>query len=732
MSMNSNAILEVVFATPLRKRFDYILPTDYTDENIVGCRVMAPFGAKHLTGLVVALKTNSEFNINKLKPVISRIDSKPILKPVMMRLALWASRYYHHSLGDICFSMLAIKYRQTEPFQLPQMPYWSLVDPAETINLRGSAKKQRECLDLLAEHPSGLSSATLREAGISATVVKNLSAKGYIASRQIIMDELANVEMTTPLTLTIEQQAAMEAIELTKFQVSLINGVTGSGKTEIYIRCIKQILDAGKQALLLVPEIGLTPQTASRFKQRLKYPVTLIHSGLNATEQTNYWSLCTLDTPRLVIATRSGLFAPLEKLGIIVVDEEHDMSYKQAAGWLYSARDLAVMRASQSDIPILLGSATPSLESLQHARRGNYNEVILSERATKQTLPSIKLLDIRKLPMQQGMSKPLLDLMANRLQQGEQILVFINRRGYAPVLMCHDCGWLAECQRCHSHYTLHRAKNLLRCHHCDARRQVPTACPDCHSGNITAVGAGTERLEEFLQHKFPDHAMVRIDRDSTRQKHAMQTYIRDIKDGKYQILIGTQMLAKGHHFPSITLVVIVDMDGALFCSDFRAVERFGQLMTQVSGRAGRGDKPGQIVLQTRQPDHPHITTLVTKDYRQFSENLLRERKMTQWPPYSHLAVLKAQAVKEHHPINFITELKKHMHITAQAHDVALLGPVPATQLKKAGKFNYQLLLQSQNRKSLHLLIESMLECIEDKKLAKSVRWTLDVDPLEMV
>lgn len=730
--MNSKAVLEVVFATPVRRRFDYILPAHISTDDIVGCRVLVSFGRKKQTGLVVAIKTESEVPPNKLKPIISRVDETAILKSAMLRLAIWASQYYHHSLGEVCFSMLPTKYRQAIAFALPKTDYWLLREPIAELKINPAAKKQQLCIDLITQNRDGVTTQTLRDAGISSQVTRALSSKHIIYSEGRISDASPVMPKIAPHELTREQQQAMTEIELNKFQVSLINGVTGSGKTEIYIRCIKQVLDAGKQALVLVPEIGLTPQTVRRFAERLDYPVNLIHSGLNQNEQADCWSLCTLDKPRLVIATRSGLFAPLTNLGIIVVDEEHDTSYKQASGWLYSARDLAVVRANQNNIPILLGSATPALESLQQAKNGLYQEFLLTERATEQSVPGINILDIRKLPMQQGMSKPLLDLMSQRLSKGQQVMVFLNRRGYAPVLMCHDCGWLAECQRCHSQYTIHRAQNQLRCHHCDARRPMVNTCPDCQSGNVTAVGTGTERIEEYLLQKFPDHPMVRIDRDSTRAKGAMQQYLDGIQTGEYQLLIGTQMLAKGHHFPNLTLVVIVDMDGALFCSDFRAVERFGQLMTQVSGRAGRGEEPGQIVLQTRQPDHPHISTLVNGDYRQFAENLLRERQLTSWPPFSYLANLKAQAVKEQHPVSFLTAVKKSMQGLANDIEVVLLGPVPATQFKKAGKFRYQLLIQAQDRKNLHRLIESMLECIDREKLAKSVRWTLDVDPHEMV
>lgn len=423
-----------------------------------------------------------------------------------------------------------------------------------------------------------------------------------------------------------EQAVAIATVNSnTHFGCYLLEGVTGSGKTEVYLNLIKPILEAGKQALVLVPEIGLTPQTINRFRKRFNLTVEVIHSGLNETERLNAWLSAKEKQSGIVIGTRSALLTPFENLGIIIVDEEHDSSYKQQDSLRYHARDVAIMRAHKEDIPIVLGSATPCFETLQNALSGKYHHLILSQRAGNATPATHKVLDIKGLYLEGGLSAPLIAEMRKHLDAGNQVMLFLNRRGFSPALMCHECGWIADCKRCDAYYTYHQNSNEMRCHHCGSQRPVVNRCQGCGSTQLVTVGVGTEQLEQQLESLFPEFKTIRIDRDSTRRKGSLETALETIRNNKVQILIGTQMLAKGHHFPDVTLVALLDVDGSLFSSDFRASERLAQLFIQVAGRAGRASKPGEVLLQTHHPEHPLLQALLYKDYRHFAQTALQEK-----------------------------------------------------------------------------------------------------------
>ncbi len=726
----ATSYVQIAIAGPMRQLYDY-KSTASPSRLQAGCRVIIPFGKHQRVGIIISQIQDSEFPEHKIKSLVTVIDEQPVLNESQIKLAHWASRYYHHSLGDVCFSMLPTKLRSNTPFSLPYETSWRINDITQAEQIHARAHKQKHCLTLLSQNPAGMSERALRDEGITLDVIKRLASADRILSEQrLISDHNLATDAETAPQLTTEQVSAIESVNFDRFNTYLLNGITGSGKTEVYLQLADQCLQRQQQALILVPEIGLTPQTINRFKRRLSCPIRVLHSGLNETEQMHMWSLASLPEPQVVIATRSGLFVPLPNIGLIIVDEEHDMSYKQPSGWRYSARDLAVLRGKLSTIPVLLGSATPSLESRYQVERGNYQELQLTHRPQQIQEARFELLDIRKLPLEQGLSVPLLDRIEAAITAGEQVLVFLNRRGYAPVLMCHECGWLAECQRCDSHYTLHQQKHLLRCHHCEAQRPVPNQCPSCGTQNLTAVGQGTERIEQTLSRRFPTASIARIDRDTTRKKGAMSQYVQDIKRGKYQLLIGTQMLAKGHHFPNLSLVAVVDMDGALYCADFRATERFGQLLKQVSGRAGRVNREGVVIIQTRQPDHPLIQTLLTQPYIAFSQQLLRQRLESHWPPYVHLALLHAQATSENNPIQFLQTIKGCLNQTFP--HLTVLGPVPAMKAKRSGKYRFQLLLQSQQRSELHAALDAAQEIISSEKISNTVRWSLDVDPQDLV
>lgn len=722
--------LQIAIAGPMRQLFDYRSSLDIASTR-PGCRVVIPFGKHTRVGIIIGHRNHSALASDKVKHIKQLLDEEPILNDSQLKLAHWASRYYHHSLGDICFSMLPKKLRTTAAFQLPYITFWRINKADNFTELNQRAHKQKQCMELLEQHQDGIAQSEIVDTGIDLSVLKRLEQAGRVESfQQLASDQTGDGIKEAAPQLTDEQSTAINAVATNQFKPYLLNGITGSGKTEVYIQVVKHCLENNQQALILVPEIGLTPQTINRFKRRLNYPIRVIHSGLNETEQMHMWSLASLPEPQVVIATRSGLFVSLPELGIIIVDEEHDQSYKQPSGWRYSARDLAILRAKLNGIPVILGSATPSLETKYQVAKGDYEELLLTERPQQRQETRFELLDIRKLPLDQGLSLPLIDRIQTALSRGEQVLVFLNRRGYAPVLMCHECGWLADCERCDSHYTFHHHKQLLRCHHCEAQRPTPTQCPDCGANNLTAVGQGTERVEHTLARHFPNVSMARIDRDTTRTKGAMSKYISDIKDDKYQLLIGTQMLAKGHHFPNLALVAIIDMDGALYCADFRATERFGQLLKQVSGRAGRANQPGTVVIQTRQPDHPLIHTLLEQSYNEFIQQILSQRQASNWPPFVHLALLHAEATNDSAPLTFLQLVKDRL---SQSHPtITLLGPVPGLKAKRSGKYRFQLLLQSTDRSVLHLALDDLQETIDSEKLAKTVRWSLDVDPQDLV
>lgn len=535
------------------------------------------------------------------------------------------------------------------------------------------------------------------------------------------------------LKLNTEQATAVGAIRGSdsEFGVWLLEGITGSGKTEVYLSVLENVLAQGRQALVLVPEIGLTPQTIARFRERFNAPIDVVHSGLNDSERLAVWLRARRGETAIVIGTRSALFTPFERLGIIIIDEEHDSSYKQQEGWRYHARDLAVLHARQEHIPIVLGSATPAVESLYNAQTGKYRHLRLTMRAGHARPAAQALIDLKGQTLTAGLSAPLLARMREHLNANNQVMLFLNRRGYAPALLCHECGWIAECPRCEQYYTLHQHQRQLRCHHCDSQRPVPYQCPQCGSTHLVPVGVGTEQLDSELVRLFPDIPITRVDRDTTSRKGALEQHLSDIHQGGARILIGTQMLAKGHHFPDVTMVGLIDVDGALFCADFRAAERFAQLYTQVSGRAGRAGKRGEVLLQTHHPDHPLLQTLLHQGYDAFARQAIAERKTVFLPPFTYHAMFRADDHDNRQASQFLQQLREHLAAT-QTEDGALwvLGPVPALAAKRSGRFRWQLLLQHPSRQRLQQILYGLRQYISTMPQAPKVKWTLDVDPIE--
>lgn len=539
----------------------------------------------------------------------------------------------------------------------------------------------------------------------------------------------SQLETTPPLTLNAAQQAAVHAVLAAQgYQCFVLAGVTGSGKTEVYWQVMASVLARGQQALILVPEIGLTPQTVTRLQQRFSVPIVVMHSKLTEKQRAQCWVSAKLGQARIVLGTRSAIFAPLPDLGVIVVDEEHDASFKSHSGWRYSARDLAVMRAYQSGVPIVLGSATPSLESYYNAQQKRYQWLELPERAGNAQLPTVRVVDVRQQPMTAGMSPALITAMQAQLAAGRQVLLFINRRGFAPILLCHACGFIATCARCDARMTVHQQPERLWCHHCDAVVSPPKQCPKCHQAEMMTLGQGTEQLEQALITLFPERRVLRIDRDTTSRKDSLQTKLQQINACEADIVVGTQMLAKGHHFANLGLCAILDVDTAFFSVDFRAMERMAQLLVQVAGRAGRGELSGEVIIQTHHPEYPQLTQLFVDGYPAFLAETLADRARAQLPPYCHQVVLRAESTKRERAREFLSAAKQQvLHSGLQ-----VFGPMPAIMERRAGRYRHQLLLQANSRAQLQACLAPWRELLPQLPAARQVRWSLDVDPLETV
>ncbi len=734
----ARSILRVAVPSPLYRNFDYLPSPDCNPETLQpGVRVRVPFGRTQTIGILLAVAGDTSVKTQQLKAVLEVLDEHPVIPRDILDLALWASAYYHHPIGEVLAGILPPPLRQGQPAKAAGIQYWLLTAEGCTVDPTAitRAPRQAALLRLLREEPQGLSAEKLTaQAGDWRGVMRTLVDKGWVEVQETpcLEPSLGGGDAGALPLLNPAQEAAVDAVCGARgaFQAFLLDGVTGSGKTEVYLRVVDHVVADGRQALILVPEIGLTPQLVARFRRRFRVPVAVLHSGLSGRERLCAWLAARDGQTPIVIGTRSAVFTPLPGLGVIIVDEEHDLSLKQQDGFRYSGRDVAIMRARRAGIPIVLGSATPSLESLYNVRLGRYRRLALPERAGTACHPSIQIVDVRRQPTMHNLSEPLLKVVARHLAEGGQVLLFLNRRGYAPTLICHECGWVAECRRCDARLVLHQRQGILRCHHCDSQRPVDKYCPQCGGTDLHPLGQGTERVEEALHARFPDVGIARIDRDSTRRKGAIQTLLDGARSGEHRILIGTQMLAKGHHFPNVTLVGILDADQGLFGTDFRASERMAQLVVQVAGRAGRADRPGQVLIQTYHPDHPLLQTLLRQGYRVFAETVLHERQASALPPYSSLALVRAEAASREPPQSFLEEARTAAEQLC-INGVELLGPVPAPMERRAGRYRYHLLIQAPQRSELHRLLNAWIPRMEALKAARKVRWSVDVDPMEM-
>ena len=736
-----NAILRLALPSPLRRLFDYRAPAGVARSALrPGMRLRVPFGRREMIGILVEVVDHSDVPADKLKPAIALLDSEVPMPASLFKLCLWTAQYYQHSLGDTLSWALPVLLRQGEPAETRQERFWHVAPGASVDDPRiARAPKQREALTTLGQHPHGVAHQLLSKLILSKDSLNLLLAKElvYVEVRSHAPAPRHERWLAQPeLPLNAEQRAACEAVRagFDSFHAYLLAGVTGSGKTEVYLQLIRETLEAGKQALVLIPEINLGPQTLARFEQRFNARIALVHSAVNDRERLDAWLAARDGEADIIIGTRSALFTPMKNPGLIIIDEEHDGSYKQQEGLRYHARDLALVRARQENIPIVLGSATPSLESLHNAYTGRYALLRLNQRAGGAQQPRFMRLDVKSRPLDSGISGPMQQAIGQTLQAGQQVLVFLNRRGFAPTLLCHDCGWMSGCQRCDARMTVHQRSGELRCHHCGYVERVPRQCPSCSRVDLRPVGAGTERAEERLAILFPDYPVLRVDRDSTSRKDAMNKLFETIQRGQPCILVGTQMLAKGHHFPRVTLVSILDADGGLFSGDFRASERMAQLIVQVAGRAGRAEEPGKVIIQTHLADHPLLIQLTEQGYFAFAEQALSERRAAGLPPFSHLALLRAEAHKPGQAEEFLDQAcaEAERLLTQQGlTGIELLGPVPAPMERRAGRYRAQLLLQGNARAPLHKLLSNWLLVLEQMPSGRAVRWSLDVDPVDL-
>ncbi|WP_424409755.1 primosomal protein N' [Pasteurella sp. PK-2025] len=734
-------LVRVALAVPLFRFFDYLLPAEF--DVVIGGRVVVPFGSQKRVAVVVGLPSETEVNPAQLKPILDVLDHASLFPSELWKLLHWASGYYQTALGEVLFQALPVKLRQGESAVEKKKIFWKLTALGEQALLEQNesgafkrAKKQLEVLTVLAKQPLDKGNNPFASA-----IFNNLKQKGYVEEVEVEpvvqtwVDALAGqslVNAENRLVLNTQQAVAFSQLVFHEgFAVWLLDGVTGSGKTEIYLQFIEDVLKKGKQVLVLVPEIGLTPQTVQRFQARFPVPIEVLHSELNDTQRLAVWQRAKTAQSAIVIGTRSALFTPFAHLGLIVIDEEHDLSFKQQDNFRYHARDLAIVLAKQCQIPVLMGSATPSLESLNNVENGKYRHIVLSKRAGKAQGLRHSVIDLKQQRVQNGLSEALLKQMESHLQKGNQVLLFLNRRGFAPVLLCHECGWIAQCQHCEKPYTYHQHQRALRCHHCASQKPIPLQCGHCGSTHLITTGLGTEQLEQTLQARFPQYQITRIDRDSTARKGKLEGYLADIQTGKSQILIGTQMLAKGHHFPDVTLVALVNVDSALFSVDFRAEERLAQLYVQVAGRAGRMEKQGEVVLQTHYPDHPLLQSLLSQGYASFAKQALALRHSMGLPPFSAQALFKAQSRDTHEAEKQLQQIADYFfqHHQQAGAPLQILGPMPSPFSKKAGQYRWQLLLQHPSRAQLQQALMQFQQA--NLPISSKVRCVLDVDPLDL-
>lgn len=733
-------IVKVALDVPLDQLFDYLCDQPQVQ---VGQRVTVPFGNRILTGIVIARSAQSDLPPEKLKFVsavhddTSVYEGASLLDADTLNLIRFCADYYHYPFGQALLSILPNRLRQGRPLTLRAQSQYrltalGLANAEQEIPKRQNV--QRKFWQAFQTH-GALHQQSLADisSGWKKAII-SMQEKGWIESEHVLTlpHTFPNVAEAAP-ALNQEQANAVHAVCASSgmFRPFLLHGITGSGKTEVYMQILQQLLAEGGQALVMVPEINLTPQLEARFRKRFSdWPLVTLHSNLNDSERLQNWVLAHTGQARIIIGTRLSVFTPLPQLAVVIVDEEHDSSFKQQDGMRYHARDIAMVRAQRASVPIVLGSATPALETWRHAQTGKYTCLPLTLRAVPQAqLPAIRCINLQHEQNTHGLSATLVHAIRLRLKRGEQSLLFLNRRGYAPVLLCQACLWMAPCMRCSSRLVVHLRQKRLRCHHCGYEQKIVAQCPSCGNPDLQAIGQGTQRLEDTLRALFPEARIQRVDRDTVQRKEALDQILEAVHAGAIDILIGTQMLSKGHDFPNLTLVGVLDSDSALFSADFRAEERlFAQLM-QVAGRAGRADKLGEVLIQTRLPEHKLFQYLMAQDYPDFAGQLLDERQLTEFPPFRYLAVVHAEA-QNYSKVSRFLELVTTI-ARANTSQVSTYDPVRPQMEKVNGLERARVLMQAEQRGALQSLLAALVPVLRKHPLSQGVRWHVDVDPLEI-
>ena len=745
--------LQIALPVPMRTTFDYRPPDGSPPEKtpIPGLRVKVNFNRRELVGIILSVSERSAYDSTKVKFCEEIIDTHPCMSPALLDFCQWAASYYHHPVGEVIFSALpkALREGKSIDVRVEKIRHTSEGKGLPENALKRAKKQNQLHRALLKADKQTLDIDECLALEISKSTIRALKEKGLIESFTETVAEPhtqalhinsinpgdTTPELTllkeTPQQLNPEQSTALKSLRYHQFQCYLLEGITGSGKTEVYLHAIARTLQSNRQALILIPEIGLSPQTLSRFERRFNVPIAVLHSAISDGERSKHWQSARSGKARIIIGTRLASLADIKELGIIVIDEEHDLSYKQQDGFRYSARDISIYRARQCNIPIILGSATPSLESLHNALTGKYTHLQLTHRAANATPPIIELQDLRQQTLYGGLSTQAMQALRTTIDAGDQALIFVNRRGYAPTLLCQHCGWSAKCNACDASMTLHSQPTRLHCHHCDRRRSAPKTCPSCQHPQLHIAGPGTEQTEELLSHAFTDVPVIRIDRDTTQRKNSMQEKLTQIDQLDACLLVGTQMLAKGHHLKKLTLVVVVDADQGILSPDFRGPERMGQLITQVAGRAGREQRQGRVILQSYRPDHPILQTLLKQGYLAFAKQLLTLRSQAQLPPFWFTCLFRAESKRAGNSIEFLQLAakicQKHLPISPQAH---YLGPLPSTIERVNNRYRYILQIKCASRAQLHEALRLALVELEQNAITRRTRWALDVDYLE--
>lgn len=714
--------------------FDYSLTAEQYHQAEVGARVAVSFGRQNVVGVIVEKLTDEKpLDLGfKLKAITELLDDNAILDAKVLSLLTWSAQYYQFPIGEVMHAALPSFLRQGKPYNLLAR-MWKLIDDHAEDKLKRS-EKQQDAYKILKLHPTGTSENILNLAGIETATLKALEKK-QITQCILEAQDFKPQAMTLaqmPLTPNDEQKRAIQNILKARhsYHAFLLDGLTGSGKTEVYLQVMQEVLKQGKQVLVLVPEIGLTPQTVSRFQSRFHCHIALLHSGLNDSKRLQAWQSAQTGKASIVIGTRSAIYTPLPHLGLIVLDEEHDLSFKQQEGFRYHARDVALYRAHLENCPIILGSATPSIDSYALVEQGKMTCLELNQRAGVAVMPKMHVIDLKVAQKQNGISQQLIHEVQKRLDKKEQVLIFLNRRGYAPVLICESCGWQAKCPHCDANFTVHRQPyQHLHCHHCGTIHRMPEHCPQCQHSELKPIGLGTAKVEENLQALFPNFDVIRVDRDSTSRVGSWQKIYNKIQKSEPIILLGTQMLAKGHHFPYVTLVAILDIDSGLLSVDFRATERTAQLIIQVAGRAGRGEKKGEVYLQTLRPDHPLLNTLLESGYRSFAKQTLKERKAAWMPPYRYAALLRCESKDQELNQSFLQEHAQALR-QASENSIDIWGPIPAPMERKAGRYQAHMVLLSKDRARMHFYIRQWWQNVWHNK-PHGMKLSLDIDPQEL-